>query len=317
MSVYTQLSLAQAQQFATAYGLEVIALNPIQGGIQNTNYFLVCADQKQYVLTIFENETAQSAGELVPVLQQLQQHGVPVATPLLYQQQAIHTLLNKPAQIAPRVWGEHPMQTSLAQVIEIAKAQAKLHTALQHFKMIRSHDRGHAYWTNIGQILKTAEMNADDQQLFDQVYAKFEHLQTQHPDRPKGWIHSDLFRDNTLFQGDQLTGILDFFELNHDELLFDIAITINDFCTQYPDVTLNTQYVQAFLQAYQDVRPLTADEKACLNIYLAMAACRFWLLRLNVARLNRLEGRTGADVFVKDPAVMRAMLVDRLNAGMI
>jgi homoserine kinase type II len=68
----------------------------------------------------------------------------------------------------------------------------------------------------------------------DQVFQLICQITQQYPDRPVGFIHSDLFRDNTLFEGDQLRGILDFYELNQDEFLFDIAISINDFCTAYP-----------------------------------------------------------------------------------
>lgn len=313
MSVYTPLSLEEVQQFTRAYGLKVIDLVPIQGGIQNTNYFIVCDDQSQYVLTVFENETEQSAGELVPVLQQLAAHGVPVAAPLIHSGKAIHYIVGKPAQIAPRVWGEHPENTSIAQVEEIATAQAKLHQALLDFPLQRSHSRGHAYWTEIGQTLKEEEMSPADAALFTQVYVIFADYQTKYPNRTQGWIHSDLFRDNTLFEGDRLTGILDFFELNFDELLFDIAITINEFCTEYPAVSLDQQRVDAYLASYQAVRVIHADEMACLDVYLAMCSCRFWLLRLNVARLNRLEGRGGADVFQKNPAEMRAMLCNRLD----
>lgn len=312
MSVYTPLNLDEVQPFAAAYGLEVVELVPIQGGIQNTNYFIICADQQQYVLTVFENETEQSAGEIVPALQRLAEVGVPVAAPLTHSGKAIHYLVGKPAQIAPRVWGEHPDVTTVEQVKAIAQAQAKLHVALATFPLTRESSRGHVYWTDIGNLLQ-AEMNEDDAALKAQVYAIFDAYRQQHPDRPQGWIHSDLFRDNTLYQGNTLTGILDFFELNFDELLFDIAITINDFCTVYPDVTLDQTRVEAYLTAYQQVRALTADEQACFQVYLAMAACRFWFLRLNVARLNRLGGRGGENVFLKNPAEMRAMLVNRLQ----
>lgn len=312
MSVYTPLSLNEVQQFSAAYGLEVVELIPIQGGIQNTNYFIVTHDQKQFVLTVFENETEQSAGELVPVLQQLAAHGVPVAAPLSHDGRAIHYIVGKPAQIAPRVWGEHPEITTTGQVAEIAKAQAQLHVALQDFPLTRSHSRDHGYWTEIGQDLKNS-MSVADAELFDQVYAVFAEYQAQYPQRPKGWVHSDLFRDNTLFKGDELQGILDFFELNFDELLFDVAITINDFCSQFPNVELDADKLQAYLDAYQQIRVLTDDEQACLDVYLAMAACRFWLLRLNVARLNAAQGRGGDDVHCKNPNEMRAMLQQRLT----
>ncbi|MHA3092476.1 homoserine kinase [Acinetobacter brisouii] len=312
MSVYTPLSLDEVQQFSEAYGLEVVELIPIQGGIQNTNYFIVTQDQKQFVLTVFENETEQSAGELVPVLQQLAAHGVPVAAPLMHHDRAIHYIVGKPAQVAPRVWGEHPETTTIAQVAEIATAQAKLHVALQNFPLTRSHSRDHVYWTAIGQNLKNS-MSAEDAALMEHVYAVFAEYQAQYPQRPKGWVHSDLFRDNTLFEGDELKGILDFFELNFDELLFDVAITINDFCSQFPNVELDADKLQAYLDAYQQIRVLTADEQACLNVYLAMAACRFWFLRLNVARLNAEQGRGGDDVHCKNPNEMRAMLQQRLS----
>ena len=106
---------------------------------------------------------------------------------------------------------------------------------------------------------------------------------------------------------------LDFYELNQDELLFDIAITLNDFCTDFPELSLNESKAIAFLNAYETVRPLTQDEKACLELYLAMAAGRFWLMRLQVAAKNAAEGRTGADILQKNPDEMRNMLIERLK----
>ncbi|ENV10240.1 homoserine kinase [Acinetobacter higginsii] len=312
MSVYTPLSLEEVQAFAEPYGLAVIDLIPIQGGIQNTNYFLVDQSQKQYVLTVFEELDAEGAGELVPVLDCLGEAGVPVAVPLKHSGQAIHTIADKPAQIAPRLMGEHPEDASIIQIQAIAQAQAKLHLALQGFPLERDFNRNHQYWSDVAEQLKP-QMNAQDQKLLAQVFQQFAAITQQHPDRPTGFIHSDLFRDNTLFEGDQLQGILDFYELNQDEWLFDIAISINDFCTAYPQAYLDQAKADAFLAAYQSIRPLTVDELACLNIFLAMAACRFWSMRLQVAQKNAAQGRTGDDILQKDPLEMRMMLQDRLQ----
>ncbi len=312
MSVYTTLSLQEVQAFAAPYGLEVIELNPIQGGIQNTNYFIVCADGSQFVLTLFENMDAQGAGEIIPILERLAEQGLPVPVPLKCDGQYIQILKDKPAQIAPRMMGKHPMPASLAQAEAIAIAQAKMHVALQDFELTRSSVRDHDYWYQVArQIRPTLDMA--DQTLLNNLLGLYEALTMMYPNRPKGFIHSDLFRDNTLFDGDQLNGILDFYELNHDELLFDIAITLNDFCTEYPDVALNEDKAIAFLNAYETVRPLTADEKACLELYLAMAAGRFWMMRLQVAQMNAEEGRTGDDILQKNPAEMRNMLIERLK----
>jgi len=311
MSVYTTLTLKEVQDFAAPYGLEVIDLIPIQGGIQNTNYFLVCENQ-QYVLTVFEDMDEQAAGEMVPVLQHLGQAGLAVPVPLSHSSKAIHTLKNKPAQIAPRMMGEHPMPSTVAQAEAIAIAQAKMHVALKDFKLERAFVRDHAYWYNVAQEIKPS-LNAADKVLLGKLLGLYEALTAVYPDRPRGFIHSDLFRDNTLFEGDQLKGILDFYELNKDEFLFDIAITLNDFCTNYPEVTLNEEKANAFLKAYETVRPLTEDEKSCLELYLAMAAGRFWMMRLQVAQKNAAEGRTGEDILQKNPEEMRNMLIERLK----
>lgn len=311
MSVYTTLTLKEVQDFAAPYGLKAIDLIPIQGGIQNTNYFLVCEDQ-QYVLTVFEDMDEQAAGELVPVLEHLGQAGVAVPVPLSHSGQAIHSIKGKPAQIAPRMLGEHPMPATKAQAEAIAIAQAKMHVALKDFKLEREFVRDHAYWYAVAQEIKPT-LNAADNVLLGKLLGLYEALTAVYTDRPRGFIHSDLFRDNTLFEGDQLNGILDFYELNKDELLFDIAITLNDFCTDYPAVTLNEERAVAFLKAYESIRPLTEDEKACLQLYLAMAAGRFWMMRLQVAQKNTAEGRTGNDILQKNPEEMRNMLIERLK----
>ncbi|MDM1290917.1 homoserine kinase [Acinetobacter indicus] len=312
MSVYTPLTLKEVQDFAAPYGLEVVDLIPIQGGIQNTNYFLVAQDGTHYVLTVFEDMDEQAAGELVPVLEHLGQAGLAVAVPLSYAGKAIHSIKHKPAQIAPRLIGEHPMPASIAQVEAIAVAQAKMHVALKDFPLKRAFVRDHAYWLAVSQEIKPSLSEAD-KVLLSKLLGLYEALTAIYPDRPKGFIHSDLFRDNTLFEGDQLQGILDFYELNQDEWLFDIAITLNDFCTEYPQVSLNEDKAMAFLKAYDRIRPLTEDEKACLELYLAMAAGRFWMMRLQVAQKNALQGRSGDAILQKNPLEMRNMLIERLK----
>ncbi|MCJ8160792.1 homoserine kinase [Acinetobacter zhairhuonensis] len=312
MSVYTTLTLKEVQDFAAPYGLEVIDLIPIQGGIQNTNYFLVCANQSQYVLTVFEEMDEHGAGEIVPVLEHLGQQGLPVPVPLNHSGQAIHSIKQKPAQIAPRLMGKHPMPATLAQVEAIAVAQAKMHVALQDFPLERAQYRNHQYWRQVSREIKPT-LNAADTALLNGLLGLYDAMTAVYPDRPKGFIHSDLFRDNTLFEGEELKGILDFYELNKDELLFDVAITLNDFCTEYPDVHLDEEKALAFLTAYQTIRPLTEDEKACLELYLAMAAGRFWMMRLQVAQKNAAEGRTGDDILQKNPLEMRNMLIERLK----
>ena len=72
--------------------------------------------------------------------------------PLKHSGQAVHFIAGKPAQIAPRLMGHHPMQTTVAQVAAIADAQAKLHVALQDFPLSVNID----VIINTGQVLQSS-----------------------------------------------------------------------------------------------------------------------------------------------------------------
>lgn len=317
MSVYTTVTLQQAQRLATHYGLTVQQLIPIQSGIENTNYFLQLADASEVVLTIFEEMNLNSIDELIPLLAYLKQQGLPVAAPLTdRQEQTIHFVQNKPAQLAPKLAGQHPLQPSLEQVQQIARTLAQLHLALQNYPLHRQNNHGQHWWQSTKEALYP-QLHTVDQQLLDAVFEQFQDVQTQYPARPMGLIHGDLFRDNTLFMGDEITGILDFSELAYDEWLLDIAICLNDFCSHWPMVQLNHDCAQAFVASYHQIRPLTADEEQALPVYLAMAACRFWLSRLEIQQRNQREGRDSEHILQKDPNEMRAMLQDRLQSALV
>ena len=126
-----------------------------------------------------------------------------------------------------------------------------------------------------------------------------------------------MFADNTLWNlqkgEERLTGLLDFTEVSVEHYVMDIAITINDFCTTWGDaeqgesVNFDRHKMAAFLQGYESKRPLGEDEKRALSVMLAKAAVIFWLLRLNVIHYNRTEGRTGDNIMVKNPDLMKRL----------
>ena len=59
MAVFTQVSEAEAGKLLKALQLGSLhALRGIEGGIENTNYFVTC-DAGEFVLTLFERLTAE------------------------------------------------------------------------------------------------------------------------------------------------------------------------------------------------------------------------------------------------------------------
>lgn len=313
MSVYTHLTLQQVQPLLHLLGVsEARALQPIKGGIENSNFFVTLADGQEFVLTLFEELSADQAAFLGPLLAHLQRCHIPVAAPFRdARQEWLHTLEGKPAQLAPRLRGGHPLHPSLLQCEAMGSALAKLHVAMKGYPLERAHAHGSAWWAGVAAEWRQ-KLQPDDVALLDEVLVQYT-LVAQDPALSTGLIHGDLFRDNVLFSGNEVSAILDFSECSEDHLLLDIAVTANDFCRKWPSDIPDAERLGIFLQAYQRVLPLNDKEKNALPVFLAVAAMRFWLSRLEVAARNASEQRQGDNILQKNPGEMRDLLRARLE----
>lgn len=317
MSVYTEVAITELEPLLAAYQLgEAVALTPIQGGIENSNYFLSTQKDgadRQWVLTLFEELSAADAAFLPPLLQALSDGGVPVAVPLKTQSGEYQPVFfGKTVQVAPRLAGTHLKAPGPQACLAMGEALAKLHSALQSYPLERANAHGPSWWQDVADRWR-GKLGMVDRLLLDKCLDDYAVALQQFEDLPQGLIHGDLFRDNCLFQGDAVSGVLDFSETSRDHLLLDIAITMNDFCRAWPHVRIKKDSMKQFLAGYESVRALTADEYEALPTFLSVAAMRFWLSRLDVAERNQQEGRVGEHVLQKDPNEMRDMMADRLS----
>lgn len=319
MSVYTVLAAADIQAFLDQYALPPLgSFAPIKSGIENSNYFVTLVDNRELVLTLFEELGAAEAGVLGPLLAHLDTCGVPVATPLqnaagLY----LGLLLGKPAQRAPRLPGAHPLQPDARQCEAMGATLAHLHIALADYPLQRPNAHGADWWGEVAAHWQR-RLPPAERELLQRILRLYADTCARHPALPAGLIHGDLFRDNTLFLEDSVTAVLDFSEISHDHWLLDIAITVNDFCRLWPTTEPDPRRRAAFLAGYESARPLQAAEQSALPVFLAVAAMRFWLSRLAIGERNRAESRGGEHVLEKDPAEMQLLasqLVSQLPAG--
>ena len=87
---------------------------------------------------------------------------------------------------------------------------------------------------------------------------------------PRGLIHSDVFTDNTLFENGEVKALLDFEACCIENLLLDVAISINGFC--FINNRLRPDLFEAFVVEYNKYRPLTLQEKRVLPDYIIFGA---------------------------------------------
>ena len=113
---------------------------------------------------------------------------------------------------------------------------------------------------------------------------------------PRGIIHADLFPNNVLFIGDNLTGVIDFYFACEDILAYDLGICLNSWCFE-TDGSFNLTKSRSLIRGYQAVRSLSEAEIAAIPVLAAGSAMRFFLTRL----YDWLHTPKGALVSPKNP----------------
>ena len=305
MSVYTKVERHELEAFLRHYSLgQLVEYQGISAGIENTNYF-VTTDHGRYVLTLFEALSMDELPYFLDLMAHLAEHEVPSAHPEADDEgHYLRTLNGKPAALVLRLEGksvEHPNQ---AQCAALGQALGHLHVVGQAFTGYRENQRGPHWWVETAeQVLP--ELTGEDAELLDNEIA-FQ-KQHRHDSLPRGVIHADLFRDNALYTGNRLTGLIDFYYACNDVLLYDVAVTVNDWCCD-ENGHFDPPRLEAFLDAYRQEREFTAAEQAAWAVMLRAAALRFWLSRLYDMHFPR----EGEITHIKDPLVFRRILARRI-----
>ena len=167
-------------------------------------------------------------------------------------------------------------------------------------------------WINQQVTRLSSLISEEDSLLQSQQWTEIQEGLKAFPDLPKGLIHADLFVDNVLFENDKVTGMIDFFQSCEDWLLYDVAVTVNDWCTVSGSLELSPEKTQSLLEAYNKVRPFTESEHKAWHLMHRLSCLRFWISRL-VTFLHPEEGSEhlndqGAIRKFKDPDEFRDML---------
>ncbi|HVK54359.1 MAG TPA: homoserine kinase [Burkholderiales bacterium] len=277
MSVFTPVTEDQAHAWLKNYTLgHLTKLEGITSGIENSNFFL-STNHGEYVLTLFEKLSLEELPFYIDLMSHLAHRGIPCPLPIeRIDGRRLDLLNDKPALIVTKLTGKAIQSPSTAHCAEVGEMLAEMHLAGASYPQRMENWRGLRWWktfvSEVTPLLPEVEANFIKAELAFQEAQDFSPL-------PQGVIHGDLFRDNVLFVGDRIGGVIDFYFACNETLLFDLAVTLNDWCVR-PDATVDVALANSLIDAYHSVRPLTDAERHAWPAILRAAAFRSWLGRL-------------------------------------
>jgi homoserine kinase type II len=289
MAVYTEVAFDEAAALLHTLDLgDLTELRGIQGGIENTNYFVTSERDGatlEHVLTVFERLGFEQLPFYLHLMKFLAGRDIPVPAPAANAQgEILLKVQGKPAAVVKKLRGKSDLSPGVAQCEAVGAMLARMHLAGRDFPMSQPNLRGLPWWNEIMPVVLPF-LSAPQADLIRAELAYQNHV-AQSPAYaalPRGPVHADLFRDNAMFEHGELTGFFDFYFAGNDTFLFDIAVCLNDWCVLHDedhDGSLDTPRSLALLAAYQAVRPLTAAERSLLPALLRAGALRFWISRL-------------------------------------
>jgi len=289
MAVFTAVSLDDVTQWIKQFPLgQAMAIKGIASGIENSNFFLT-TEGGEYVLTIFENLSFEQLPFYLQLMRHLAERGVLVPAPVANDRgELVVPLRGKPAAIVGKLAGSSQMAPRPVHCAAVGAMLARMHLAARDFPLQQPNLRGLDWWNQTTPPVLPYLSPEEDALLrtemqFQQAFAAGAPYQRL----ARGPVHADLFRNNVMFVGERLTGFFDFYFAGCDSWLFDVAVTVNDWCIDLATGVLDEARVRALLDAYHAVRPFTADEEASWQAMLRAAALRFWLSRLYDFHLPR------------------------------
>jgi homoserine kinase type II len=310
MSVYTIVSREELSDWIARYAVgELVDMQGIAAGIENTNYF-VATTGGSYVLTLYERMPIEELPFYLHLIAHLAREGIPCPAPIADRTGALFGVLNgKPAGFVTRLAGRSVPSPSGRHCTAVGTVLARLHLAGKKFTGHLENRRGPLWRQQTARAVRRF-LSAEQTALLDVELVAQKNLADAA--LPRGAIHGDLFRDNVLFDGGDVSGVVDFGFAAVDELAYDLAITVNDWCTR-ADGALVDRHVHALVRAYNAIRPLTAEEKIAWPLLLRAAVLRFWLSRLYDVHLPRPGELTHA----KDPLELERIMRARAAAGVV
>lgn len=287
MAVYTRLG---AEELAALIGQfdvgKLVSAKGIAEGVSNSNWLIDTEGRDgtgaRFILTMYEQRTeVADLPFFLGLLDHLAAKACPVPATIHDRQGQAYRMVGEKAvaliEFLPGVSVSAPLP---AQARAVGSALAQVHLATQDFAGERFNDMGPARWRELAAGCGSAGLAEIDPGLAALVESQLEAIAEAWPqDLPRGTIHADLFPDNVLMLGDQVTGLIDFYFACTDTLAYDIAVTHAAWSFSDDGSRFAPAIGAAIVEGYEAVRPLSPAERAALPLLARGAALRFLMTR--------------------------------------
>ena len=313
MAVYTTLSAAELAGLVADYDVgALVSAKGIAEGVSNSNW-LIETTQARFILTMYE---ARVAVEELPfflgLLDHLAAKGSPVPRTIHDREGAPFRMVRGKAvaliEFLPGVSVDEP---SVAQARAVGRALAGLHLDAADFVGKRANAMGLQQWHDLLSQCGQQGLRSIDPSLPALVESELRDLTANWPQGlPRSVIHADLFPDNVLLLGDEVTGLIDFYFACNDITAYDLAVTHSAWCFAN-DGSFRPEIAEALLAGYTERRPLSAAERQALPTLARGAAMRFLATRA----YDWLHTPADALVTRKDPMDFARRLSFYANEG--
>ncbi|HMI86086.1 MAG TPA: homoserine kinase [Polyangiaceae bacterium] len=298
MATYTELAIDQARALGRAFGLDVAAVAGIPAGSVNSNYRLTLVDGTTLFARVYEEQDSVGAESEARLLDHLAKSGVATPRPLPRCDGAGFTFALDTARIDPNPAAVRPVALFpwrdgeiLCQARVTPEAARKVGE-----KLAEVHHAGRTFGEPKPGRFRIPDLRvrlerigqAHDPELraiVPELRARLDRAERERDaNLPEGIIHSDLFRDNVLWQGGTLVALLDFESACTGSFAYDLMVTVLSWC--YGD-DFDERLVRAMFEGYAAKRPLSGAEVAALGTEARIGALRFTITRITDYTMRR------------------------------
>lgn len=311
MATFTAVARSDGQRIADAHGLgRCTQVLPIAAGTVNSNYFLETSSGRVFV-RVYEQQEVEGVAYEWALVDHLASHGVALPRRIAGPAPGQVRVGGKPVAVFACVHGDELCQRQVTPVFarHAGRALASAAHAGESFPIIRA---GRFTLAHVRALHEQAR--AARRPELHEALSRLEGLANELEERlpvglPRGVVHGDLFRDNVLWQGEQVVALLDWESASDGVLVYDLAVTLLAWCC---GDTFDWTLARALVSGYSEQRALSGSEWDALWWHMRMGCLRFATTRIS-------------DVYLKDRAkdgykdyrrfLMRLDVVERETAA--